>query len=157
MDSLIGFPNTYRPDSDLSGGQRYPKILTFTVILESLEQGYNCKVVLPGNNERPDDTIVRPHLHGMLITCTLVTLFYRVPLKRHVDMCFYPNTVGETCTCMYFVISQQSIYYLERIDERQIVKCDVIIIILDVTEGLLMILHEGVDLTILALRTRTTN
>ena len=53
MDSLIAFPNTYRPDSDLSGGWRYPKILTFTVILESLEKGYNnyCKVVLPGNNE----------------------------------------------------------------------------------------------------------
>ena len=26
LDSAIGFPNTYPQDSDLSGGQRYPRI-----------------------------------------------------------------------------------------------------------------------------------
>lgn len=43
------------------------------------------------------------------------------------------------------------INYLEGIYKSQIIKCYVIVVILDVTEGFLMILHQGVDLTILAL------
>ena len=45
----------------------------------------------------------------------------------------------------------ENVYYLERIDECQVIKCNVIVIIFYVTECLLVILHEGVDLTILAL------
>ena len=51
----------------------------------------------------------------------------------------------------------KEVYYLEGIDECQIVKCDVIVIILDVAECLLVILHQGIDLTILTLKRRTSN
>ena len=47
-------------------------------------------------------------------------------------------------------------YYLKGIDECQVVKCDVIVIILDVAECLLVILHKGIDLTILTLQIRTS-
>ena len=48
-------------------------------------------------------------------------------------------------------------YYLKGIDECQVVKCDVIVIILDIAECLLVILHKGIDLTILTLQMRTSN
>ena len=41
--------------------------------------------------------------------------------------------------------------YLQQIDESQIVQRDVIIVVLDITERLLVIFHESIDLTILAL------
>lgn len=40
---------------------------------------------------------------------------------------------------------------LESVDERQVVKCDVIVVILDVTKRFLMVLHQSVDLPILSL------
>lgn len=46
----------------------------------------------------------------------------------------------------------EKVYYLEGIDECQVIKSNVIVIIFYVTERLLVILHEGVDLTILALK-----
>ena len=43
-------------------------------------------------------------------------------------------------------------FYLQGVDESKVVQCDVIVVVLDVTEGFLMVLHECVDLTIFPLK-----
>ena len=63
-------------------------------------------------------------------------------------------TLGHLLKCIIirkYICLPENVYYLEGIDECQVIKCNVIVIIFYVTECLLMILHEGVDLTILAL------
>lgn len=41
--------------------------------------------------------------------------------------------------------------HLERIDECQIIQSNVVVIIFNLSKGLVMVLHEGIDLTILSL------
>lgn len=52
----------------------------------------------------------------------------------------------------YYAVKALS--YLKGIDKCEIVECDVIVIILDVAKCLFVILHKGVDLTILPLKRR---
>ena len=66
----------------------------------------------------------------------------------------FSATLGHLLKCIIItkcICMPENVYYLEGIDECQVIKCNVIVIIFYVTECLLMILHEGVDLTILAL------
>lgn len=53
-----------------------------------------------------------------------------------------------TVICSYYYMSFP---YLECVDEGKVVERDIIVVVLDITEGLLMVLHQGVDLTVLPL------
>ena len=74
------------------------------------------------------------------LTIWNLVLFW--PITKLVFLWTFPVTAKNMCF----------INYLEGIYKSQIIKCYVIVVILDVTEGFLMILHQGVDLTILALK-----
>ena len=53
------------------------------------------------------------------------------------------------------VNAQLNVYqntHLQGINKRQIVESDIIIVVLDVTECLLVVLHQRVDLTVLSLQ-----
>ena len=59
---------------------------------------------------------------------------------------FFPS--GKSLT---FVtpVNEMIAAYLERVNESEVIESDIVVVVLDLTESLLVILHKCVDLTVL--------